>query len=294
MPTTPGSAPGWRIEPPVSVPSPKTACPAATAAADPPEEPPGTRVGSHGLRTGPNAEFSFELPIANSSRFVLPSMTAPRSFSRTTTVASYAGMYPARIFDAAVVGMPFVPMMSLQAHGTPVSSGASPARNRASAAFACSRACSGARCSHALNGSARATSRNASASSSAETSRARRRWAASPTVRGSSRIGPLLEARLHAEEITLAVGRLREHDLDREARARLVLTHHVLERKDRRARRDRRGVDILQLLDRAEDHLQLTGEAVELLVGERDAGEAGDVLDAAPIDGRHVASLRAK
>src|SRR5438876_11713514 len=119
----PDSAPGWRIDPPVSVPRANTASPAAPAAADPPEEPPGTRVGSHGLRTGPNAELSFELPIANSSRFVLPSITAPRSFSRTTTVASYAGMYPARIFDAAVVGMPFVLMLSLQAHGTAVHRG---------------------------------------------------------------------------------------------------------------------------------------------------------------------------
>ena len=91
MPTTPESAPGCRIEPPVSVPSANTAWPAATAAADPPEEPPGTRDRSQGLRTGPNAEFSFELPIANSSRFVLPSMTAPRSSSRVTTVAEYAG-----------------------------------------------------------------------------------------------------------------------------------------------------------------------------------------------------------
>ena len=87
MPTTPESAPGWRIEPPVSVPRPNTAWPAATAAAEPPEEPPGTRVTSHGLRTAPNAEFSFELPIANSSRFVFPSITAPLASSRSTTVA---------------------------------------------------------------------------------------------------------------------------------------------------------------------------------------------------------------
>src|SRR5437660_542512 len=105
--------------------------------------------------------------------------------------------------------MPFVPMMSLQAQGTPVSSGASPAPSRASAAFACARACSGARCSHALKGSAAAAARNASASSSAETSRERRSCAVSVMVRGRSRIGPLLEARLYAEEIALTVVRLR-------------------------------------------------------------------------------------
>src|ERR1700694_4038775 len=72
MPTTPVSAAGWRIEPPVSVPSEKTTSPAATATAEPPDEPPGPRSARQGFFTGPNAEFTFELPIANSSRFVLP------------------------------------------------------------------------------------------------------------------------------------------------------------------------------------------------------------------------------
>ena len=49
----PHSAAGWRIEPPVSVPSAHGAEPAATAAALPPLEPPGTRLRSHGFRTGP-------------------------------------------------------------------------------------------------------------------------------------------------------------------------------------------------------------------------------------------------
>ena len=44
---------GWRIEPPVSVPVAAGASRAATAAADPPEEPPGTRAVSQGLRVGP-------------------------------------------------------------------------------------------------------------------------------------------------------------------------------------------------------------------------------------------------
>ena len=52
MPTTPHSAAGWRIDPPVSVPSAIIASPAATAAALPPELPPGTRSRSHGLRVG--------------------------------------------------------------------------------------------------------------------------------------------------------------------------------------------------------------------------------------------------
>ena len=57
-------------------------CRAATAAAEPPEEPPGTRAGSHGLRVGLNALFSVDEPIANSSMFVLPSTIAPAASSR--------------------------------------------------------------------------------------------------------------------------------------------------------------------------------------------------------------------
>ncbi len=53
MPTTPHSDAGWRIEPPVSVPIAQGALPAATAAALPPLEPPGTRVRSQGFCTGP-------------------------------------------------------------------------------------------------------------------------------------------------------------------------------------------------------------------------------------------------
>ncbi len=81
-------AAGWRIDPPVSEPRASGTKPAATAAALPPDDPPGTRVGSHGFRVGPNAEFSVELPMANSSRLVLPTATAPAALKRCTTVAS--------------------------------------------------------------------------------------------------------------------------------------------------------------------------------------------------------------
>ncbi len=67
---------GWRIEPPVSVPSASGASPAATAAAEPPLEPPGMRSRSHGLRVTWKALFSVDEPIANSSMLVLPIRTA--------------------------------------------------------------------------------------------------------------------------------------------------------------------------------------------------------------------------
>jgi hypothetical protein len=49
----PHSAAGWRIDPPVSVPIAHGARPAATAAALPPLEPPGTYSTFHGFLTGP-------------------------------------------------------------------------------------------------------------------------------------------------------------------------------------------------------------------------------------------------
>src|SRR5271155_6146587 len=88
----PQYAPGCRMEPPLSVPSKTTDRPAATAAAEPPLEPPGTRSGDAGFRTGPYAEFSFELPMANSSQFVFPRITAPAFSRRSMAVASYGGV----------------------------------------------------------------------------------------------------------------------------------------------------------------------------------------------------------
>jgi hypothetical protein len=86
-PTIPHRLAGWRTLPPVSEPSAARHRSAATAAALPPLDPPGTRVVSHGLRVVKYAEFSVLEPIANSSVLVLPSSTAPASTSRFTAVA---------------------------------------------------------------------------------------------------------------------------------------------------------------------------------------------------------------
>jgi hypothetical protein len=71
----------------VSLPSDHGAWKAATAEADPPLEPPGTRSGSQGLRVTWYAEFSVLEPMANSSMLVLPITTAPAASSRATHVA---------------------------------------------------------------------------------------------------------------------------------------------------------------------------------------------------------------
>ena len=61
---------------------------AATAAADPPEDPPGTCAVDQGLRVGLTELFSVDEPIANSSMFSLPSATAPAPARRAVTVDS--------------------------------------------------------------------------------------------------------------------------------------------------------------------------------------------------------------
>src|SRR6185503_8768291 len=96
------------MDPPVSEPSASGVRRAATATADPPLEPPGIRSSAHGLRAGPNAEFSVDDPIANSSQFVLPITTAPACASRVTTVASYGGTNDSSMRDEAVVRTPCV------------------------------------------------------------------------------------------------------------------------------------------------------------------------------------------
>src|SRR3954452_9480115 len=113
MPTVPVTAPGWRIAPPVSVPMASGASKAATAAAEPPPEPPGMRVVSHGLWVGPYAECSVDEPIANSSMLVLPRIGRPAALMRWVIVASYGGIQPSRIAEPHVVGRPIVATMSL-------------------------------------------------------------------------------------------------------------------------------------------------------------------------------------
>jgi hypothetical protein len=84
---TPQKSAGCLTDPPVSLPRLAIHRPALTAAAEPPEEPPGTLVSSTGFRTLPCAEFSLEDPMANSSQFRLPMMIASSRRSLSTAVA---------------------------------------------------------------------------------------------------------------------------------------------------------------------------------------------------------------
>ena len=80
-----------RIEPPPSEPCASASTPDATAAAAPPDEPPGVRAVSHGFRQAPFRSDSVTAVIPNSGVFDLPTTTKPASFIRRTTAASAAG-----------------------------------------------------------------------------------------------------------------------------------------------------------------------------------------------------------
>src|SRR5271170_8099301 len=87
-PSTEQKLAGHLTEPPVSVPRARVVIPAETAAALPPEEPPGTLSRFQGFFVGPKALAWVVLPIANSSMLVLPT-TIPSSASiLRITVAS--------------------------------------------------------------------------------------------------------------------------------------------------------------------------------------------------------------
>src|ERR1700683_1021602 len=84
----PQYAAGIRIEPPVSVPRARSQTPAATRAADPPDDPPEVRETSRGLRVSPPSGFAN--PAAYSRHWEVANTSAPAARSRRTTSASLA------------------------------------------------------------------------------------------------------------------------------------------------------------------------------------------------------------
>ena len=111
--------------------------PAATAAAEPLEEPPGVHARSWGLRVLPGARE------ASSVVTVLPAMIAPLRRSIATTAASPSARRPACSTVPFSVGRSLVSMMSLMPTGTPWSGPRlRPLRRSSSARRAWSSACS--------------------------------------------------------------------------------------------------------------------------------------------------------
>ncbi|CAB5033087.1 unannotated protein [freshwater metagenome] len=85
MPNNPLYAAGMRIDPPPSPPVHIGKSPAATAAADPPDDPPGVRVKFQGLRVMPFRGVLVKLTVPNSAAVVRPAMTAPAVRKRVTS-----------------------------------------------------------------------------------------------------------------------------------------------------------------------------------------------------------------
>ena len=97
----PDIAAGMRTDPAVSVPVAAGTIRAASAAADPPLDPPAERARSHGLPT-----WSVEPPKANSCVWVWPASTIPAAFRRAHTTESSVATLPSSIRLDAVTGRP--------------------------------------------------------------------------------------------------------------------------------------------------------------------------------------------
>ena len=92
IPKSPQYDAGMRMEPPPSPPEAKGTMPLATAAPDPPLEPPGVTFRFQGLRVGPCNSGSV-IPISpNSGVLVLPRITTPVALYRFISSLSWAGM----------------------------------------------------------------------------------------------------------------------------------------------------------------------------------------------------------
>src|SRR5947208_4593830 len=87
-PTRPHSEAGIRIDPPPSLACATGTIPAATAAAEPPLEPPVERLVSQGFRDGPYATGSVVGTMPISGRFVLPMVTKPAARNRSARYVS--------------------------------------------------------------------------------------------------------------------------------------------------------------------------------------------------------------
>jgi hypothetical protein len=103
----------------VSVPTARSQTPAATTAADPPEEPPEVREGSRGLRVSPIRGCAN--PAAYSRHWVVANTSAPAARSRRTTAASAVAGAGSLAGLPHRVGRPATAMMSFTATGCPAS-----------------------------------------------------------------------------------------------------------------------------------------------------------------------------
>src|SRR5262249_4815535 len=90
-PATPHLAAGMRSEPPVSEPVHTGSRLQASAAAEPPEEPPALSMGVHGLPVAPQTGLREFAPAPNSGTLVLATTMAPALRTSATIAQSALG-----------------------------------------------------------------------------------------------------------------------------------------------------------------------------------------------------------
>ena len=192
-PCTPQAYAGYRMEPPMSVPCARCPIPDATAAAAPPDEPPGVSAGSRGLRVAPCSRLLVNQRSENAGVLVRPRMTAPARSRLSTTgllVSATKSRCPRR---PLVVAYPAWSVLTFTVTGTPASTPGSSPRATASSTRSAWASTSAGRCSTtAFNRGLTSSSRTraASAASRAETSRPRMRAASAVARKRQSSVMP--------------------------------------------------------------------------------------------------------
>jgi len=127
-PTTPQNDAGILIEPPMSEPVASVAVPAASAAADPPLEPPGEYLVFHGLRVTPQSLDQVIGAQQNSGVVVLACTMAPASMMRWTKAVVCSATTSRRGSDPSVFRCPAISASSFTATGRPSSGRTGPPR----------------------------------------------------------------------------------------------------------------------------------------------------------------------
>src|SRR5207237_4833498 len=119
-PKTPQHEAGMRIDPPPSPPCAMGTIPDATAAAEPPLDPPGVYAVFQGLRVGPYSRGSVTGKMPISEVLVFPTINSPADLSRRTSSLSPCWTNPWKNRHALVVQVPAsTASMSLSRNGTP-------------------------------------------------------------------------------------------------------------------------------------------------------------------------------
>ncbi len=168
-PKSPEYDDGMRIDPPPSLPVQIGIMPAETAAAEPPDEPPGVRSGFQGLRVVPWRYVRVQFTEPNSGDVVSPTNTAPAARSRATSVQSRSATSCSNTRDACVFGQPRTCASSLTPIGTPAHGpGSSPLAIVASMPAACACAESTSRNANALSSGSSSSTRTRNASSTSD------------------------------------------------------------------------------------------------------------------------------